>query len=61
MNKTITEEQLKKAFKDAIITYNKQVIATKSDVDKITLNKLILNFVGNVLDNLGLEYQNKEN
>lgn len=55
--KTITEDQLKKALKDAIITYNKQLLASRTDEDKLIINKLLLNFVSNVLYNLGIDYK----
>lgn len=55
--KTITEDQLKKALKDAIITYNKQLLVSRTDEDKLIINKLLLNFVSNVLYNLGIDYK----
>lgn len=55
--KTITEDQLKKALKDAIITYNKQLLESRTDEDKLIINKLLLNFVGNILYNLGIDYK----
>ena len=55
--KTITEDQLKKALKDAIITYNKQLLASRTDEDKLIINKLLLNFVSNILYNLGIDYK----
>lgn len=50
------EEQLKLAFKDAILSYNKEFLVNRTSQEKLVMNKLLLDFVGTVLKNLNIDY-----
>lgn len=56
-DKVFTEEQLKQAFKKSVLKFNQELVSNKTDLDKILFNKLILNFVGDVLNNLKISYK----
>ena len=57
-DKVFTEKQIREALRNAIVDCNKELLSSRSDMDKLVMNKFILGFVGKILKNLNVDYTN---
>lgn len=58
IKRNFSEQQLKLAFREAILDFNKNYLESRTAEDKLVMNRLILDFVGKVLNNLSIDYLN---